>query len=92
MPARVSVALPLAPAEIVAPPPRSTVSVPLATLNWVVARLPSTSTTLMPVIGRAVSSSTPWAPGTVLTGASLTGVTVIEMLPASVRPPGSATT
>ena len=72
--------MPLAPLVIVAPPARLTVRLPLSTLSLLVARLPSTSLTLMPVMASAVSSFTVWAPGTVLTGASLTAVTVIVVV------------
>ena len=62
---------------MVAAPCSVTVTVPLSTESCVVARLPSTSVTLMPPIASAVSSLTTCAPGTVLTGASFTALTVI---------------
>ena len=69
--------MPFAPALIVAPPARLTVTVPLPTVSAVVAKLPSTSVTESPLIDSAVSSLTVCAPGTVFTGASLTLVTLI---------------
>ena len=77
--------MPLAPLLMVAPPAKLTVRLPLSTLILLVARLPSTSLTLMPVIDSAVSSFTLWALGTVLTGASL--VTPTLMVAVSVPPP-----
>ena len=68
--------MPLVPELIVAPPVRLTVTVPLLTDNCVVARFPSTSFTLTPVIDSATSSLTVCAPGTVFTSASFTAVTV----------------
>ena len=76
VPARVRVPVPFAPALIVAPPARLTVTVPLPTVSAVVARLPSTSVTESPLIDSAVSSLTVCAPGTVFTGASFTAATV----------------
>ena len=70
VPLRVSVLLLLAPALMMAPPVRFTVKLPFATLKLVVARLPSTSLTLRPVIARLVSSVALCVPGKVLTGAS----------------------
>ena len=79
----------MAPALIVAPPVRVTVSVPCATVTRVVATLLSASLTLMawaPVKVSAVSSFTVWAPGTVFTGAVLAGVTEDEALEAVLVP------
>ena len=76
-------ALPLPP--IVAPPPVVTLSVPLVTVSVVVSGAPSASATDTPAIGSAVSSLTVCAPGTVLTGASFTGLTVIATVSMSVR-------
>ena len=76
LPLRVRVDEPFTPAPMVAPPVRVTVRAPWLTLSRVVTRLLSTSATLMPVMASAVSSLTVCAPGTVLTGASLTLVTV----------------
>ena len=75
VPLRVSVLLLLAPALMVAPPSRDTLSLPWSTVRRVLARLPSTSWTLRPVMARSVSSATVCAPGTVFSGASLTAVT-----------------
>ena len=74
-PEMVKVLEPFAPAEMVAPL-KVTFNVPFRTLSWVEAR-PSTSVALMvkpPLNAKAVSSSTDCAPGTVLTGASLTAL------------------
>src|SRR5262245_66564284 len=57
--------------------PAVTSIVPLDTLSVVVSTRLSTSATETPEIGRAVSSATLCAPGTVLTGASFTALTVI---------------
>ncbi len=75
VPESVSVPLPFAPAEIVAPPARLTVRVPWAALTAVVARLPSLSLTLMPAMAVLEFHSTDTDPGTELTGASLTATT-----------------
>ena len=80
---KVSVVELFAPALIVAPPARLTVTVPLPTVSCVVARLPSTSLTLTPPSASAVSSVTVCAPGTTFTGASLTLVTVIATVSVS---------
>ena len=71
VPDSVRLALALAPALMVAPPARLTLSVPLPTLTLTVARLPCGSTTDTPLITRVVSSLTDCAPGTVLTGGPL---------------------
>jgi hypothetical protein len=71
---------------MVAPPARLTVSAPLVTLSCVVDRLPSTSLTLTPLIASTVSSFTLCAPGTVFSGTSFTGLTVIATVSASVAP------
>ena len=68
VPESVSVELPFAPALMVAPPARLTLSVPLLTVSRVADRLPSTSLTEMPAIESDVSSLTVCAPGTVLPG------------------------
>ena len=81
-----AVPLPLTPA------PAVTVSVPLDTLSVVVSALLSMSATETPAIGRMVSSSTLCAPGTVLTGASFTGVTVIAIRSVSVAVPSLVAT
>ena len=91
VPASVSAPLPLAPAPMVAPPARLTVSVPLPTDSATVPTLPSRSLTLMPPIASAVSSFTVCAPGTVLTGASLALVTVTLMTWVS-KPPAPSLT
>ena len=72
---------------MVAAPLKVTFNVPFRTLSWVEAR-PSTSVALMvkpPLNAKAVSSLTDCAPGTVLTGASLTALTVIATVSVSVR-------
>ena len=76
--------VPFAPALIVAPPARLTVTVPFVTVSCVVDRLPSTSLTLTPPIESAVSSFTVCAPGTVFTGPSFTELTVIATASESV--------
>ena len=86
VPDRVRVDEPFAPELMVAPPARLTFSVPFVTESCVVERLPSTSLTLTPLIESTVSSFTVWAPGTVLTGPSLTELTVIETASESVTP------
>ena len=86
VPESVRVEEPLAPALIVAPPARLTVTAPLVTVRRVVDRLPSTSLTLTPPIESAVSSFTLCAPGTVLTGPSFTELTVIATASESVAP------
>ena len=86
MPDRVRVELPLAPELIVAPPARLTFSVPFVTVSCVVERLPSTSFTETPLIESAVSSLTVCATGTVFTGPSFTGLTVIATASESVAP------
>ena len=77
---------PFAPALIVAPPARLTVTAPFVTVRRVVERLPSTSLTLTPLIESAVSSFTVCAPGTVFIGPSFTELTVIETASESVAP------
>jgi hypothetical protein len=79
VPDSVRVEVPFAPALIVAPPARLTVTAPLVTVRRVVDRLPSTSFTDTPPIASAVSSFTLWAAGTVFTGPSLTALTVIAI-------------
>src|SRR5262245_66300219 len=69
----------LAPPLPLTPAPGVTLIVPLKTVSVVVSALLSTSATDTPEIGRAVSSATLCAPGTVLTGASFTALTVIEI-------------
>ena len=86
VPDSVSVALPFAPALIVAPPARLTFSAPFVTESCVVARLPSTSLTETPLIESDVSSFTVCAPGTVFTGPSFTELTVIATASESVAP------
>ena len=77
VPESVRVPVPLAPELIVAPPPRVTVIVPLATLSLVVDRLLSPSLTLTPAIAKEVFLTTVWADGITLMGASTTELTVI---------------
>ena len=75
-----------------APPPAVTLSVPLVTVSVVVSALLSTSATETPAIGRVVSSLTVCAPGTVLTGASFTGLTVMATVSVSVAVPSPVVT
>ena len=70
-----------------APPPVVTVAVPLVIVSVVVNGSPSTSATLTPEIGKAVSSAVVCEPGTVFTGASFTGVTPMFTVAVSVTPP-----
>ena len=86
MPDSVRVEEPFAPALIVAPPARLTFSVPFVTLSCVVARLPSTSLTDIPLIESALSSFTVCAPGTVFIGPSFTELTVIATASESAAP------
>ena len=84
VPVRVTVAVPL-PAMVAVPP--ATTKLPWPTLR-VTVMLPSaasTSATLRPLITFAVSSSVLSAAGTVLTGASLTAVTVMDTVALSVK-------
>ena len=91
VPVRVTLAVPL-PAMVAVPP--VTASVPWATLRLTVM-LPvpaSTSATLKPVMTLAVSSAVVWVvPGTVLTGASLTGTRVTVRVLLVVLPAASVT-
>jgi hypothetical protein len=84
----VSVTVPVPELAMVAVPPL-TESVPLVTASvTVTVPVPaSTSLTLRPVMARAESSVVVCGPGTVLTGASLTGLTVTVTLAVSVVPP-----
>ena len=77
VPDRVRLGLPLTPALMVAPLRLAMVTLPLPTVRRVLARLPSTSLTLKPLMVRLTSSVAVWVPGTVLTGASLTEMTVM---------------
>ena len=76
----------------VTPVPAVTLRVPLATDSVVVSASPSTSATETPAIGRTVSSATLCAPGTVLTGASFTGLTVIAIVSVSTAVPSLVAT
>ena len=91
VPVSVTLAVPLP--EMVAPLP-ATASVPWPTLR-VTVMLPlaaSTSATLRPVMTLAVSSAVVWVvPGTVLTGASLTGTRVTARVLLVVLPAASVT-
>ena len=71
VPESVSVPLPFAPAEMVAPPDKLTLTTPLVTLNCVVLKLPSGSLADTPVMVNGVSSAMVCTPGTTLTGARL---------------------
>ena len=85
----VTLALPLP----VTPAPAVTLSdAARDTLSVVVSALLSMSATETPAIGRAVSSATLCAPGTVLTGASFTGLTVIAIVSVSVAVPSLVAT
>ena len=77
VPVNVTLAVPLVPK--VTPVPANTVSVPLATDKVTVSLLlpASTSAICKPLMTLAVSSVVVCAPGTVLVGALLTGVTVM---------------
>ena len=74
------------------PGPAVTLRVPLVTDSVVVSDVLSTSATDIPAIGSAVSSLTLCAPGTVLTGASLTGLTVMATVSVSVAVPSAVAT
>ena len=69
-----------------------TLRVPLVTDSVVVSDVLSTSVTDIPAIDSAVSSLTVCAPGTVLTGASLTGLTVMATVSVSVAVPSAVAT
>ena len=90
LPESVTAAVPLPP--IVAPPPVATLSVPLVTVSVVVSGKPSTSATDTPAMGSAVSSLTLCAPGTVFTGASFTGLTVMATVSMSCAVPSPVVT
>ena len=60
---------------------------PLVTESVTVKDVASTSDTLIPAIGRFVSSLAVWAPATVLIGASFIGLTVIDTVSVSVSVP-----
>ena len=90
VPASVSVAVPFAPAPIVAPPARLTESTPWVTVSRVVARLLSTSTmlsVLAAVNASVASSARAAATGAVFTGASFTAIIVTVTIAVSVTPP-----
>ena len=74
------------------PGPSVTLRMPLATDSVVVSALLSMSATETPAIGRRVSSPTVCAPGTVLVGASFTGLTVIAIVSVSVAIPSPVVT
>ena len=88
VPVMVTVAVPLP----VTPAPAVTLSVPLVTVSVVVSAPPSPSATDTPAIGSVVSSLTLWAPGTVLTGASATGLTVMATVSMSCAAPSPVVT
>ena len=90
LPESVTDAVPLPP--IVAPPPAVTLSVPPLTVSVVVSGEFSTSATDTPAMGSAVSSLTVCAPGTVLTGASFTGLTVMATVSVSCAVPSPVMT
>ncbi len=76
----------------VTPAPAVTLRLPLDTLSVVVSVLLSMSATETPAIGNVVSSATVCAPGTVLIGASFTGLTVIAIVSVSVAVPSLVAT
>ena len=76
----------------VTPPPAITLRMPLATDSVVVSAVLSMSATETPAIGRAVSSATLCAPGTVLTGGSFTALTVIATVSVSLAVPSLVAT
>ena len=65
---------------------------PLVTVSVVVSVPTSTSATETPAIASVVSSLTLCAPGTVLTGASLTGLTVMATVSMSCAVPSLVVT
>ena len=81
----------MTPALIEAPLRFPMVTVPLSTDSCVVARLPSTSLTLMPPMARLTSSVAVCVPGTVLTGRSLTATMLKVSVEVSVPPAPSLT-
>ena len=81
VPVMVTVAVPLP----LTPAPAVTLSVPLVTTSVVVSGPTSGSATDTPTIGSTVSSLTVCAPGTVFTGASFTGLTVMATVSMSSR-------
>ena len=81
-----AVPLPVTPAPAVTLRCRST------RLSVVVSALLSLSATETPAIGRMVSSAALCAPGTVLTGASFTALTVIAIVSVSVAVPSLVAT
>src|SRR5262245_65716041 len=80
---------------LVTPAPEVTWIVPCATFRGVVSAILSTSATETPEIGRAVSSATLCAPGTVLTGGAFaawtaTAMEAVAVVMLSVDPKGGA--
>ena len=61
--------------------------IPFIALTSELAKFPSISVVLIPVIPVAVSSTTVCKPGTVFSGASLTGITSTVTEPVAVRAP-----
>ena len=83
MPAIVTVAVPLF--VIVAPPPAVTATLPWVTVSVVVSAGLSTSVTDTPAIGSGVSSAVVCATGTVVTGASFTGLMTSDAVSVTVE-------
>ena len=98
VPRSVIVAVPLAPAKIVALPASVTLTVPLVALSWTsMFPLASTSLTVialpLPLEKTSVAPlATVCAPGTVFTGASFVAVTVKLKLVAPIEPPAPSLT
>ena len=88
VPVMVTLALPLP----VTPAPAVTLSDAAEHRQRGVSALLSMSATETPAIGSIVSSATLCAPGTVLTGASFTALTVIAIVSVSVAVPSLVTT
>ena len=87
VPVRVTLAVPL-PAMVAEPPVTTSVPCPTASVTVMLPLAASMSATLRPVMTLEVSSAVVCAPGTVLTGASLTALTVRATLPeADLLPP-----
>ena len=72
--------------ETIADPLAVTFIIPLVTLNSVLAKSPSISVALTPVIAVKVSSTIVCKPGTVFIGASFTFVTFINTVSVSFSP------
>ena len=86
VPVRVTLAVPL-PAMVAVPPTTAKVPCPTLRVTVMLAVPASTSAMLKPVMTFAVSSLVLCEAGTVLTGASLTAVTVMATVSLSVNAP-----